>query len=73
MATANIHLDIAGDLLISFANLHGGLEMSDFETDLNRTVQAFVAEISELARRAASRRWSQHSVEKADGPPLVGL
>jgi hypothetical protein len=27
--------------------------MSDFQTEMNRTVQAFVAQISELARRAA--------------------
>ena len=27
--------------------------MSDFQNDMNRTVQAFVAQISELARRAA--------------------
>ena len=27
--------------------------MSDFQTEMNRTVQEFVAQISELARRAA--------------------
>ena len=27
--------------------------MNDFQTDMNRTVQGFVAQITELARRAA--------------------
>src|SRR5437764_12329483 len=29
------------------------MRMNDFQTDMNRTVQGFVAQITELARRAA--------------------
>jgi hypothetical protein len=48
--------------------------MNDFQTDMNRTVQGFVAQITELARRAALDTLESAFGSKAarGGPAAVG-